>query len=106
MDYQFCQIYDYVTIESNVLHQLESYLQLSSCMNILCSLHRKGGLKIDIEIGISIQYFRLRLQQISLHPLHCDVECFDFDRRKSQKMLPVNVPRSEILQIPLKVLSN
>ena len=58
MDYQFDQVYDCVTIESNVLHQTESYLQSLSVMNILCSLHKRGGLKIKFEIEILILCFR------------------------------------------------
>ena len=49
MDYQFDQIYDYVTIESNVLHQFESYSQRLSCMNILCSLRKRGILKMSLK---------------------------------------------------------
>ena len=46
-------------------------------MNIFWSLRETDGLKIDFEIGISILCFRRRPQQVSLRPLHCDVECFD-----------------------------
>ena len=56
MDNQFDQIYDCVTIESTVLHQSESYLQRLSCMNILCSLRKRGGFKRD----------QRRPQQVSL----------------------------------------
>ena len=38
-----------------------------------------SGLKLNFEKGISIQCFRRRPQQVSLRPLHCDVECFDRD---------------------------
>ena len=58
MDNQFDQIYDCVTIESTVLHQFESYVQCLSCMNILCSFRKRGGLKRDFEIGISISCFQ------------------------------------------------
>ena len=40
MDYQFDQTYDCFTIESNVLHQFESYLQRLFCTNICCSLRK------------------------------------------------------------------
>ena len=64
MDNQFDQIYDCVTIESTVLHQFESYLQHLSCMNILCSLRKRGG----SEIGISIQRFDdVRNKSVSAH---------------------------------------
>ena len=68
MDYQFDKIYDYVTIESNVLHQFESYSQRLSCMNILCSLRERGRLKRDFDIGILILCFKGRPEQISLRP--------------------------------------
>ena len=79
MDYQFDKIYDYVTIESNVLHQSEFYFQRLSRMNILYSLLKRGGLKINFEIVISILCFRRCPQQVGLCPLHSDVECFDYD---------------------------
>ena len=85
------QIYDCVTIESNVLHQFESYLQRLFCINILWSLRKRGRLKIDIEFGISIPCFWQCPQQVSLSPLHCDVECFSCDRWKSQRMYISNL---------------
>ena len=75
MDYQFGLIYDCVTTDSNVLHQ--SYLQRLSCINIRCSSRKWGRLKKDFEFRISILCFRWHTQQVSLRPLHCDVECFD-----------------------------
>ena len=33
-----------------------------------------SGLKLNFEKGISIQCFRRRPQQVSLSPLHCDVD--------------------------------
>ena len=54
MDYQFDKIYDYVTIESNVLHQSKFYFQRLSRMNILYSLLNRGGLKINFEINFEI----------------------------------------------------
>ena len=60
MDYQFDLIYNCITVMSIVLHQYESYLQRLFCMNIICSLCKRGGLKIDIENGISILCFRRR----------------------------------------------
>ena len=57
MDYQFGLIYDCITTDSNVLHQFKSYLQSLSCINILCSVHKRGGLKKDFEIRISIHVF-------------------------------------------------
>ena len=47
MDYHFDQIYDCVTIESNVLYQSEFNSRCLSSMNILCSLRKRSGLKID-----------------------------------------------------------
>ena len=101
MDYQFDQIYDYVTIESNVLHQFESYSQRLSCMNILCSLRKRGILKIVFEIGILILCFQQRPQQVSLRPLHCDIDCFEYVKDENHKgctfpIFSVNVPRSYI----------
>ena len=78
MDNKFDKTYDCVTNESTVLHQFFlSYLQCLSCMNILCSLLKRGGFKGDLEIGISILCFRRHPRQVSLRPLHCDVKCFD-----------------------------
>ena len=54
MGYQFGFIYYCFANESHVLHQFEPYLQCLSYINILCSLRKTGGLKIDLEIGISI----------------------------------------------------
>ena len=68
----------------------------AKCFSIHCV--NTSGLKLNSEKGISIQCFRRRPQQVSLRPLHCDVECFDCDKWKSQTIfisnLPVNVPRS------------
>ena len=36
-----------------------------------------NGLKINLNIGVSIQCFRRRPQQVPLRTLHCDVEYFD-----------------------------
>ena len=49
------QNYDCVIIKPYIFHQFD--LQRLSGMNILCSLRERGGLKIDFEIGISIQCF-------------------------------------------------
>ena len=43
-------------------------------------------LKINLKIGVSIQCFRGHPQQVRLCTLHCDVKCFDCNRRKSQTM--------------------
>ena len=40
----------YVNIESNVLHQFESYLERLFCIYIFCYLRETGELKIDLEI--------------------------------------------------------
>ena len=64
---------NYITIESNVVHQFECYLQRLSCMIILCSLRTRGW----IENRISILWFRRLPQKVSLRPLH--VESFDCD---------------------------
>ena len=74
MDYHFDQIYtgNCVTIESNVFHQFKFHLQRLSCMNILCSLRKRGGLEIDFEIGIPILCFRRRPQK-KLVSAHCTV---------------------------------
>ena len=67
------KFYKWVIIKSNVLHRSVSYWESLSCK--IC-VHN-SGLKLNYEKGISIQCFRMHLQQVSLHPLHCDVECFD-----------------------------
>ena len=77
MDYQFDHYC--FTIGSDDLHQFESYLLLLSCTNILCSLNKRGGLKINFEMGISNLCFRQYPQQVNLCPLHCDVEFFACD---------------------------
>ena len=43
-----------------------------------------NGLKINLKMGVSIQCFRRRPQHVRLCVLHCDVECFDCNRRKPQ----------------------
>ena len=57
-----------------------------------------NGLKINLKIGVLIQCFRRRPQQVRLSVLHCDVECFDCYGRKHKRcifsILPVNAPRS------------
>ena len=75
-----------------------SWLNLMSCIDLylmekvypakLFSIHyvNTSGLKLNFEKGISIQCFRRRPQQVSLRPLHCDVEYFDCVRWKSQTM--------------------
>ena len=81
-----CELLIYVCVntDSNVLHQflclscINTYLQRLSCIHILCSLRKRGGLKKDFEFRISILCFRQRPQQVSLRQLHCDVECFDW----------------------------
>ena len=45
-----------------------------------------NGLLINMTIGISIQCFRQRPQQVRLYILYCDVECFDYNRQKPQRM--------------------
>ena len=80
MDSQFDQIYECVTIEYTVLHQFKSYLQRLLYMNSVYSLRKRGRLKRDFEIGISIPCFLRRPQQVSIYPRHCDVKCFDCDR--------------------------
>ena len=57
-----------MTIESNVSHQYEFYLERLSRISIFWSSREKGGLKSN---------FRWRSQQVCLRSLHCDVECFD-----------------------------
>ena len=39
-----------------------------------------SGLKLNFEKGISFQCFQRLPQQVSVRPLHCEVECFDCDR--------------------------
>ena len=64
-------------------------------MNIFRSLRETVGLEIDFEIGISIPCFPRLPQQVSLRPLHCDVECFDCKSDVYfQSWHTVNVPRS------------
>ena len=43
-------------------------------------------LKINLKIGVLIQCFREHSQQVRLCSLHCDVKCFDCNRRKLQAM--------------------
>ena len=76
MDNHFSSNKHCVTIKYNAQYHFESYLERLSWINIFCSLHETDGLKIYFEIGISILCFRRRPQQASLHPVHCDVECF------------------------------
>ena len=86
VDFQSIQFYiDYIdglsvwpNMIASLLSQFKSYLQCVSCMNILCSLRKEGGLKRDFEILC----FRRRPQHVSLRPLHCDVECSDCGRWK------------------------
>ena len=94
MDHHFYLIYHCVSFESYVLHEFESYLEHLSCINILCAVLERGGLKIDIEIGLSVICFQRRPQQVCLRQLHCDVECFEIHKRCIFPILPVNVPRS------------
>ena len=47
--------------------------------------------KIILKIGVSIQCFRQRQQQVCLCVLHCDVECFDCNGRKPQTMYISNL---------------
>ena len=93
MDYQFDQIYDWVTIESNVFHQFKVHLHRLSCMNILYSLRKRGGLEINFEIG--------RPQQVSLRLLYCDVDVLTVTDENHKRcilpILPLNVPRSYTL---------
>ena len=65
-------------------------------MNILWSLRKQGGLKRDSEIGISIPCFHQRLQQVSLRPLHNDVEYLSM-ADENHKRIPVNASRSYIM---------
>ena len=76
MNFQFDQIYDCITIESNCSHQFECHFNVLACMNILSSLRK-------------ILCFRRRPQQVSLRPLHFDVE-----RTKTTNDVYFNVPRS------------
>ena len=66
--------------------EISSSHNFGACTNVSCweSLSCKiflysysSGLKLNFDKGISIHCFRRRPQQISLHSLHCDVECFD-----------------------------
>ena len=74
MDNHFNSKNHCVTIESNVWHQFEYYLECLSCINIFWSLGETGGLKIDFEFGKSILCFRQHPQQDSPRPMHCDIE--------------------------------
>ena len=104
-----CELLIYVCVnaDSNVLHQflclscINTYLQRLSCIHILCSLRKRGGLKKDFEFRISILCFRQRPQQVSLRPLHCDIDCFEYVKDENHKgctfpIFSVNVPRSYI----------
>ena len=77
MENDFDSKYHCVPIEYNVLHQFESYLERLSWIDILCSLHKRGWLKIVFVIVISTLCFRRRPQQVILRLWHCDVEYFD-----------------------------
>ena len=61
-------------------------LRRLSSINMFCSFGETRGVTIDFEIVISILCFRLRPQRVRACPFHCDVESFDWDRRKSQTM--------------------
>ena len=45
-----------------------------------------NGLKINLKIGVSIQCFRRRPQQVHLCTLHCDVECFDWPTKTTNNV--------------------
>ena len=94
MDNQFDQIFDCVTIGSTVLHQFESYLQLLSCMNILCSLRKQR----DFEIGISMLCFRRRPQQVisAYRTVTSNVLSDENDKLCIFQILPVDDPRSYV----------
>ena len=81
----------YYYIESNVLHDL--YLIEKFYPAKFFSIHsvNTSGLNLNFEKGISMKFFRRRLQ---VSPMHCDVECFDCDRLKSQTMYISSVSRS------------
>ena len=78
----------YVTIEflQFVLRQFKKKMGRLSFINIFCSFGKTRGVTIDLEIGIPILCFWLRLQRVRARQFHCDVECFDWGRRKSQTM--------------------
>ena len=65
---------------------LVSYYESLSCKKFFYSLLKHKCIETQLWKGISIQCFRRRPQQVNLPPLHCDVKCFDCDRRKSQTM--------------------
>ena len=50
MEKHLNSINHFVTIESNVLHQFESYLKRFSRKDIFLSLHETGGLKICLKL--------------------------------------------------------
>ena len=83
------------------------YWILMSCIDLyliekiypakLFSIHcvNTSGLKLNI----SIQCFRRRPQQVSLRPLHRDVDSFNCDRWTSQTMYISKVPRSYMVVV-------
>ena len=87
----------------NIMYSItfEPYLERSSCIYIYCSFHETGWLKIDFEIGFSILCFQRRPQHVNLHQLHCDVECFGYNRWKSQKMYISNLNPSQCSEVLL-----
>ena len=63
----------------NLMSCIDLYIIEKVFLAIVFSIHcvNTSGLKLNFEKGISIQCFRRRPQQVSLRPLHYDVECFD-----------------------------
>ena len=89
--YQLYSIYKCVIIEYYVLHRSVSYWESLSCKMFLFSVHKYKWIENQLWKGISIQCFWGRPQQVNLRPLHCDLECFDCDRWKSQTMYISNL---------------
>ena len=82
------------------MHQFESYFGRLSCINMFCSLHEAGGLKIDLEIEMAIICIRLRPQRVSPRILHVMLNVLTvIDENPKQcifpkPILPVKSPQS------------
>ena len=66
----------------NLMSSIDLYLIEKGYLANFFSIHCEhiSGLKLNYEMGILIQCFGRSPQQVSLCPLHCDVDCYDCDR--------------------------
>ena len=72
-NYQINSIYKCFIIESNVLHRSVSYWEVYPAIFSHYSLQKHKGIETQ-------------LWKRNLNQLHCEVECFDCDKGKSQTM--------------------